>query len=457
MIDSKLKNTYDNYFKLQDIKKVLILAIPVIIENILQVFLGTTDTFFASKLNPNAIASIGITNLIINVYIAFFTAIGVGTTAIVARNIGLNDKKNATETVKQSIILSLGISLIIGLISLLFSRQILTLLGATSEVIEYALPYFISVSVPCVFLSLSLTLSSSLRGSGNTKTPMIASTVAIVLNIMLNYILIFGIFNFNGIGILGAGIATTISRAVSVLILFVSLYIGKSGLKLNFNEKWIINKKLILSISKIGIPAGIEKLIMRFGQLSYNSLIISIGTSAYVAHNIAGNIESYSYLPAMGFGVAATTLIGTKLGEDNPMEAKKYGLISNLLSTIVMVIIGILFYIAAPSLAQVFTSDTEIQELVVSVLRIIALFQPFLSLTMVISCALQGAGDTKFPMYSTFIGIWGIRVIFGYIFAILLNLGLVGIWLAYSLDITVRGIILLVRFLSGKWAEIKIS
>lgn len=457
MINSKLKNTNENYFKLSDIKIVLFLALPVIIENILQVFLGTTDTFFASKLNPNAIAGIGLTNLIINIYIAFFTAIGVGTTAIVARNIGLNDNKNATETVKQSIILTLGISIIIGFISLLFAKDILTLLGATSEVIEFALPYFISVSVPCVFLSLSLTLSSSLRGSGDTKTPLLASTVAIILNIVLNYILIFGIFNFKGLGILGAGLATTISRAVSVFILFYSLNKGKSKLKLNLNEKWKLDKELIISISKIGIPAGIEKLIMRFGQLTYNSLIISIGTSAYIAHNIAGNIESYSYLPAMGFGVAATTLIGTKLGENKPNDARKYTLISNLLSTIVMVVMGIVFYIAAPALAQIFSKDKEVQDLVVSVLRIIALFQPFLSLTMVISCALQGAGDTKFPMYSTLIGIWGIRVVFGYIFAIHFSLGLVGIWLAYALDITVRGIILLVRFLRGKWTEIKIN
>lgn len=442
---------------LNEIKSILILAIPVIIENILQVLLGTTDTLFAGKLHPNAIAGIGVTNLINNIYIAFFTAIGVGTTAIVSRNIGLKNKEKAIETVKQAIILTTGISLIIGLISFLFAKPILITLGATSDILEYALPYFIVVAVPCIFLSLSLILSSSLRAAGNTKTPMIASIVANVINIILNYILIFGIFNFKGLGIIGAGLATTISRVITVSILLFSLCKGKTILKLKLFDKWNIDKGLILSISKIGVPAGIEKLIMRFGQLAYGSLIISLGTSSYVAHNIAGTIESYSYLPAMGFGVAATTLIGSQLGADNPKFAKRYGLLCNLLSTIVMIIIGSIFFIAAPSLAKMFTDDLEVQNLVVTVLRIIAIFQPFLSITLVISSALQGAGDTKLPMYSTLIGIWGIRVLFGYIFAVKFNLGLVGIWLAYSLDIVVRSIILLSRFLKGKWDEIKIS
>lgn len=457
MVKIKKSNILKNYFDIQTIKIIMPLAIPVIIENILQIFLGTTDTYFAGKLDSNAIAGVGITNLIMNIYIAFFTAVGVGTTAIVSRNIGLNQTEKAADTVKQSIILTVVISLVLGGISYIFAKPILTVLGAESEVLVYALPYFMAVAVPSVFLSLMLVLSSALRGAGDTKTPMVVTTVANLINIVLNYILIFGIWNFKGLGILGGGLATTIARMIAVIILLLTLCKGKTVIKLNMFVKWSIDKKLLLSISRIGIPAGIEKLIMRAGQLVYGSVIIALGTSSYVAHNIAGTIESYSYLPAMGFGVAAATLVGNNLGANKPEEAKKYALISNILSTMLMVIMGIFFFITAPFLAKLFTSDKEVQELVVSVLRIIALFQPFLSLTMVISSALQGAGDTKFPMYSTLIGIWGIRVVFGYLFAIIFKLGLVGIWLAYSLDIVIRGIILLLRFLNDKWKYIKID
>ena len=438
------------------IKTVLFLAMPVIIENVLQVLLGTTDTFFAGKLHGNAIAGIGVTNLIMNIYIAFFTAVGVGTTAIIARSIGDKQVDKARDVLKQSIILALGIGVIVGIMSMLFAEPLLIFLGAESEVLEYAMPYFMVVAVPCVFLCLMQVLSSALRGAGDTKTPMIAAAIANILNIVLNYVLIFGILDFKGLGILGAGLATTISRIIAVVVLIHKVNKGVTVLQFNIRGKWSIDKELMGSITRIGIPAGIEKLIMRLGQLLYGSMIITLGTSSYIAHNIAGTIESYSYLPAMGFGVAATTLVGQNLGSNNPEEAKKYAFISNALSTVLMIILGIGFFIGAPTLAELFTKDEQVKELVVTVLRMIALFQPFLSLSMIMASALQGAGDTKFPMYSTLIGIWGIRVTCGYFLAVVLNLGLVGIWIAYALDITVRSILLLVRFIRGKWSMIKI-
>jgi Na+-driven multidrug efflux pump len=165
----------------------------------------------------------------------------------------------------------------------------------------------------------------------------------------------------------------------------------------------------------------------------------------------------FSYLPGMGFGVAAATLVGQRLGADKPTEAKRMGLMSYYLATVVMVILGVVFYLFAPWLAGIFSRDPVVIQQVVSVLRIIALFQPFLCITLVITSALQGAGDTKFPMYSTFIGIWGIRVLGVYVASVLFRLGLVGVWLIYALDVTVRGIILMVRFMRGKWQEINIG
>lgn len=436
---------------------ILILAIPAIIENILQVLIGTVDTYFISRIGTEAIAGVGVTNLIMNIYIAFFLALGVGTTAIVSRNIGSNKINNANLAVKQSIILAVLISLFFGIINLIFARNILLFLGTEERVLGYAIPYFICVAVPSVFLCLMMILSSSLKGAGDTKTPMKIALVSNLVNLVLDYILIFGIFNFRGLGILGAGIATTISRVVGVILLLKKINSNKMKLHISIFKKWNMDKDMLRSIIKIGFPAGIEKLIMRFGQLIYGGMIIKIGTEAYAAHNIAGTIESFSYLPGMGFGVAAATLIGQNLGAKEPEEAKTMGILSYILSTILMVIIGIVLYIFAPFLAGLFTADEKILELVVRVLRIIALFQPFLCITLVITSALQGAGDTKFPMYSTFIGIWGIRIVGVYVLAMKMNMGLVGVWLAYALDVTVRGVMLMVRFLKGKWKDISIE
>ena len=444
-------------FNKENITTVMVLALPAMIENILQVLIGTVDTYFIGKIGTEAIDGVGVTNLIMNIYIAFFLALGVGTTAIVSRNIGANNIEDANNAVKQSIIMALGIGIFLGIINLTFSKNILLFLGAEERVLQYALPYFLSVAVPSVFLCLMMVLSSCLRGAGDTKTPMKIAIVSNVINIVLDYILIFGIFNFNGLGILGAGIATTISRIVGAILLLRKINSNETKIHINILVKWSIDKDILKSITKIGLPAGFEKLIMRFGQLVYGGLIIKIGTEAYAAHNIAGTIEAFSYLPGMGFGVAAATLVGQSLGAKKADEAQRYGLISYFLATVFMVIVAAAFYIFAPFLAGLFSEDQEVIDLVVKVLRIIALFQPFLCITLVITSALQGAGDTKFPMYSTFIGIWGVRVLGTYILGMKLNMGLVGVWLSYALDVTVRGIILMIRFMKGKWKEIKIE
>jgi len=445
------------WFDNNRIKIVLALALPAMIESILQVFIGVVDAYFISRLGTEAIAGVGITNLIMNVYISFFIAVGVGTTAVVARNIGAGDTKAASHSVKQSIIMALGIGIFSGVINLLFSRKLLLLLGADKKVIQYALPYFLIVAVPSVFLSVMMVLSSSLRGAGDTKTPMKVGVIANIINGVLDYILIFGILGFNGLGITGAALATSISRVVGVIILLIKINDKKTKLGVNLFNKWKVDKKTIKAITKIGLPAGFEKLIMRFGQLVYSGMIIKIGTKAYAAHNIAGTIESFSYLPGLGFAIAASTLVGQNLGAEKPEEARRYGLISNYLSTIFMVAVGTLFYIFAPFLAGIFTKDAEVSILVIRVLRIIAFFQPFLSITFVITSALQGAGDTKFPMYSTLIGIWGVRVLGVYFLGIVLRMGLIGVWIAYAFDIFIRGIILMSRFMRGKWKEIKIE
>jgi len=433
-----------------NIATICTLAIPVIIENILQTLLGTVDTYFAGKINDSVIAGIGVTNLIVNVFITFFTAISVGTSAVVARNLGKKDIDKVNSAIKQSFVLGGIIGLIVGVINLIFYKQILTVSGASSKVLLYATPYYMIVVVPSVFICLSLILSSCLRATKDTKTPMIATGIANVLNIILNFV-----FMSARLGIVGIALATTISRILNVIILIVKLKRNKNGVNLQL-KNWNIEKETIKSIIRIGIPAGIEKLIMRLGQLVYNSMIISIGISAYVAHNVAGNIESYSYIPAMGFGVATATLVGITLGENNIKKSKELVFLADVIATIFMMSIGIVFFIFAPQFASIFTDTKEVQEMVVKVLRLIALFQPFAAITQIFTSALQGAGDTKFPMYATLIGIWGIRVGIGYLLGVVLGFSLLGVWMAYALDITIRGVLLLKRFLNEKWTKIVI-
>ena len=284
----------------------------------------------------------------------------------------------------------------------------------------------------------------------DTKIPMISTVIANIINIILNMLFM----NMN-LGIVGLGLATSISRFINSIILLYKL--KKHGIDINiYTTDWQSQRNTLISIIRIGIPAGMEKLMMRTGQLVYNSMIISIGVSAYVAHSIAGNIESYTYIPAMGFGVATATLVGITLGEGDSNKSKELVYLADIITTFLMVLIGIILYVFAPQIVYIFTSTYEVWLMAVNVLRLIALFQCFIAITQIFTSALQGAGDTKFPMCITIIGIWGIRVGIGYLFGINMNMGLLGVWIAYALDITIRGLLLIIRFNRGKWKEISI-
>ncbi|WP_195266985.1 MATE family efflux transporter [Eubacterium sp. 1001713B170207_170306_E7] len=433
-----------------DLKVIGVLALPVVVETILQTLLGTVDTFFAGQISDDAIAAVGVTNLIVNIFIALFTAVSVGTLAVIGRYVGRGDMESGNRALQQSVLLSLFIGVSVGLMNLVFYRPILKVSGAGEGILDYAVPYYMVVVVPIVFLCLSLVLSSCLRATKDNVTPMVATGIANVLNIFLNVF-----FIRLGFGIAGLALATTLSRVFGVALLAARLVKGNGFLRLPL-KGWVLDAEMLRSILRIGIPAGGEKLIMRAGQLVYGAMILSIGADAYVAHNIAGTIENYTYIPSMGFGVAAATLVGIGLGENNPEKARRMALASNTLSTIFMVLMGVVIFIFAPFFAAAFTQTPEVQTLAVTVLRMIALFQPCSALTQVIESALQGAGDTRYPMLLTLFGIWGIRVCVGYFLGVVCGFGLVGVWTAYILDITVRGFLLLRRFNGGKWQMVAI-
>ena len=201
------------------IQQILILALPIVMENLLQALLGTVDTWFAGKLDDTAIAAIGATTLIVNLFLAFYTAISVGTSAVISRYVGEKNLDKANHAAGQSVLVSLILGTFVGVIAFLFRDQILTISGAEGAVVEAAGPYYMIVAVPSVFACLVLVLSACLRASKDSVTPMIVSGASNILNIVLD-----ALFLAMGMGIAGLALATTLSRVVSAVILFVKLH-----------------------------------------------------------------------------------------------------------------------------------------------------------------------------------------------------------------------------------------
>ena len=431
-----------------DVKLLMSLALPVVAENVLQTLLGTVDTYFAGQLGDASIAAIGVTNLIVNVFLAFFTAVSVGSVAVVSRCFGTGDRDKTDSAARQSVLLGLMVGGAVGIVSLLFCRQILGLCGAGSDILDEAILYFLIVAAPSVVLCISMILSGVLRSTKNAKVPMVANVSSNLANIVLNFI-----FIKTGLGIAGLALATTLSRVLSVVIMLAAL---KKGGQVDLSGRLKLEKSMFMSVVRIGLPAGIEKLIMRSGQLLYNSVIISLGTAAYVAHNVGGTIDSYTYIPAMGIGVATASLVGISLGENDPDKAKRLAYLAYKITLAVTMTMAAVYFVFASGLTTFFTDTKEVIDITAVVLRVNVLFVPFMSLVQIMTSALQGGGDTKYPMFSTLIGIWGFRVCLGYLLAVVCDLGLLGFWLGCGLDQTVRGLLLWWRFAKGKWKNVKI-
>ncbi|MFI3249824.1 MAG: MATE family efflux transporter [Eubacteriales bacterium] len=282
------------------------IAIPLLIENTLQTLLGTVDRYFASSIDDSAIAAIGVTEIVTNLYLAFFISVNVGISVVIGQNIGKNDMEQVRESVRQGMMLSILLGLLIGLVSLLFGRKILLFTGCIEEILNFANPYFMAVTVPSVFLSLSLTLSACLRGAKDTKTPMLFTSICNILNIFLNII-----FLKLGFGMFGIGLATSISRLFLRIGLLVAIRRKKGGFSI---KKYRINMPVLKEIATIGLPAGGEKLAMRLGQLGYTAMLLSLGTEAYVSHTLAATIENYIYIPIFAFSTTTSILVSISLG-----------------------------------------------------------------------------------------------------------------------------------------------
>ncbi len=459
--------------KLVNMNKVTIkLALPSIMEMFLQTLLGIADTAMVGVLGGYAIAAISITDNPIMLMIAVFAALSVGTTALVARFIGAKNYKDAENTILQSLFLSGIMGFVFTSFGLLLSKNIVSLMGAEADVFPYALKYMRIVLLGLPGLIITFIMSGALRGSGDTRTPMIVNGISNILNIIGNFLLIFESRTISlalpfleenvqffmpgaGLGVTGAAIATTGGRYLATFLILRILFNSKGKYNLDF-EDFKIDKDIIRRIFKIGLPAAGEQLLFRSAQLAFFRIVASLGTVMIAAHKITITAESISFMPGWGFALAATTLVGQYLGAEDKDNAKRGGYTAGYMAVITMSVLGVLFFFFPAFFIRIFTDDPEISHYAVICLRIVAVAQPFLAIAMVFAGALRGAGDTKTVLITTGLTSWIIRVGLGYFLAITLGYGLVGAWVAMILDFGIRGIAFVIIFKKGNWQNIQV-
>lgn len=437
-------------------RQLFLLAWPSLVENILQTMLVFVDLVFVGQLGPDAIAGVGLGAQLANLLQVLFMGLAVGNTALVARYIGAKDKPAAESVAKQSLLITAVLSVLIAIIGYFFSTPLIDAMGATPEVTQIGSGFTNVIALFAIALGIMFIGGGTLRGSGDTFSPMIITGIINVINIVLDYLLIFGNFGFPNMGPVGSAVATSISRAIGAALILYILFRRGSVLKLKARGGWGFHRDVIGRIVNIGGPTALEQVIFQLGFLTFTAIAVGIGTDDLAAQQIAFNISNFSTLPAFAFGVAALTLVGQNMGAKNVARAEASAYQSLKSGMVWMLLMGVGFFVWRSWLVGLYTDDPQVQRLGEMCLTFIALAQPLQCLAIVLGQALRGAGDTRATLLYTFIGIWVVRVGVGYILGIVLGMGLFGMWIAWYADFVARAALAVLRFRAGKWKLIKV-
>jgi putative MATE family efflux protein len=435
---------------------ILKLAGPSLVEMMLANFTQMLNMIMVGRLSAQAVAAVGLTMQPFFLMMALFMTLNVGTTAIVARSIGAGSVEEANSAAGQAFLLNLMLSAGLMLFGFVFAEDLLRLMGGEEEVIRYGLTYAKLIYLSIGLTTVSMSFSATLRGAGDTRTPMKINMAANLIVVACGFPLIYGIGPIGGFGVTGAAIATIISQLVAVTWVTSVMFSGKFAVKLTLKNVFRWNKQMVVRICKIGLPAAIEQIIMRLGMLVFIKVAASLGTMAIAATQIAFNIMGLSFMPGMAFAIAASTLVGQALGAGVPDLAEKYGWQVRKIGTIVSGAVGVFFILFAPQIMMLYTTEAEIIDKGAIALRIMGFIQISQSTQFILAGALRSAGDTRFPLYSTFIGVWGFRVVLSLLFVYGFKMDLYGIFIAAALDQFVRSLLIHRRFKQGNWKTLRV-
>jgi len=431
-------------------KDVLSLALPAVGEMILYMMIWVFDTMMVGKYGGNlAVSTVGLSSEILYTCVNVFISVGisVGIASLVARNVGAKRPDSAEEFATLGLLSGFFIALIISINLFIFCGKILKLAGANENVVLYGMMFIRIASCGIFFNMLMNILNGILRGYGNTKTPLLASVLVNIINITLDWLLIFGNLGFPELGIKGSAIATVTAQIIGFF--FISIYIYKKS-EIKPRLKYIKNLSMdkLMALWKLSIPSSLQQGASDIARLLSAFMIMHLGTVSFAANQITTTIESISFMPGWGFAIAATTLVGIKIGENNILKAKEYAYTCTALGVILMAFCSILFLLYPNFLINLFINKNETQVIYLGAfcLMIASIEQPFMAVSMILGGALKGMGDAKTPFIVSLISSWVIRIPLIIYFIFIIKASVTYVWWITTIQWCFEGITLLIFF-----------
>jgi putative MATE family efflux protein len=413
-------------------RRVISLAAPVIGENLLQTLLGVVDTILVAGLGAVALAGVGIALQVIFVLIGALSALSVGASVLVAQAYGAGDLATASRFARQALLWSVIVSVPLALLGLPLTPTLIGLFGVQANVAQVSQGYLHITIATIVTLTASLIGGGVLRGIGDSRTPMLITALANVINVGLAYALIYGHLGLPALGAVGSAWATFIARLVGALLLVWVLWRGRNGVRISGPGTWRPQVRVAQQVLRIGLPAALEELLVIGAFATMTPVVAGLGTVSLAAHRVVINILSLSFLPGIGFGLAATALVGQAVGAHRPEEAHTITRIALRWAAIWMGALGLGFLLVAPQLMRIFTNDQQMIDIGAAAIRVVALAQPFWAATFVYAGALRGTGNTRVPLLITGVAVWSV-VGLGLLALLFVQASLASIWLGFLL------------------------
>lgn len=453
-----------NFLDWNTIKIILALAWPTVVEQAMQTAVQYIDTAMVGSLGTQATASVGATSTVNWLISGSIGALSIGFLAFIAKAVGANDREEARKSVSQAVLVTLVVGVFFTALTLGISGYVPVWMQVDKSIQHMASQYFFILYLPMLPRTASIMFGTVLRAAGDTKTPMKVGVMMNIVNIVLNFLLIYNtrtvsLFGFEftmfgaGWGVLGAAAASAVAFTFGGIYITVVLWrhpmVSPKGMGLK------PDREILAPCMKVAIPNMLQRFGTSLGYVAFASMINSVGEIATAAHTIANTVESAFYIPGYGMQTAAATLAGNAYGAKDNKKMKDTAAMFIPLVMGLMVVSGGLLYIFAPALMQIFSSSEQVISLGTTVLRMVAVTEPFYGFSIIVEGFLMGVGKTKIPFVFNLAGMWGVRIVGTFICTQLLGMGLVSAWGCMIGHNMLLFVLYVICYIKGSWNPIR--
>ena len=417
-------------------KQILFLIIPVMLENVFQMSAGLISAAMIGRLDPSLISAQGVSSRITGVLWGLFKGIGIGATVVMAQSKGEGDFSKCKRVFEQTVVTGCLIAILFVFTFLFFSSSILSFFTDNNEILINAEKYIKIVIFTAPFLMIMSAVTGAFQANGNTKTPMYIAIIVNIINIVIGYLLIYGKFGFPKLALLGAAIALLVSQACGALLGLYLLYNKKHGLFSTVINKGLfkIDFGLVKTVYSIGIPAAFEHIFWQFSAIIMSKAILTYGEVTFAAYQLGLQAELMSEMPAVGVGIASTSMTANAIGKKDGPLLKIYAKQLITTSTAISLFSSMLIIAFPAVFMSFFTNNPAIKVIGINYLIVMGFIQVPQNLSKVLNGTIRSAGYKNLPMIISFVGIWVIRVPLALIFTYVLKLEVMFIWYSMAID-----------------------